>query len=77
LARCSGDKVQRCALARELDGDVQLLIVANPCFGPDVRAVAETRARIMAARNAGTAVLLISGGPRRDPRTRRPDRRHA
>jgi ABC-type uncharacterized transport system ATPase subunit len=56
----SGGNVQRCVLARELDGDVKLLIVANPCFGLDVKAVAETRARIMAARNAGTAVLLIS-----------------
>jgi general nucleoside transport system ATP-binding protein len=56
----SGGNVQRCVLARELDGDVRLLIVANPCFGLDVKAVAETRARIMAARTAGTAVLLIS-----------------
>ena len=56
----SGGNVQRCVLARELDGVVRLLIVANPCFGLDVKAVAETRARIMAARNAGTAVLLIS-----------------
>ncbi len=56
----SGGNVQRCVLARELDGEVKLLIVANPCFGLDVKAVAETRARIMAARNAGTAVLLIS-----------------
>ena len=56
----SGGNVQRCVLARELEGMVRLLIVANPCFGLDVKAVAETRARIMAARNAGTAVLLIS-----------------
>jgi simple sugar transport system ATP-binding protein len=56
----SGGNVQRCVLARELDGVVRLLIVANPCFGLDVRAAAQTRARIMAARNAGTAVLLIS-----------------
>ncbi len=56
----SGGNVQRCVLARELDGDVRLLIVANPWFGLDVKAVAETRTRIMAARNAGTAVLLIS-----------------
>ena len=47
-------------LVRELDGDVRLLTVANPCFGLDVKAVAETRARITAARNAGTAVLLNS-----------------
>jgi simple sugar transport system ATP-binding protein len=56
----SGGNVQRCVLARELDGVVRLLIVANPCFGLDVKAVAETRARIMAARNNGTAVLLVS-----------------
>ncbi len=56
----SGGNVQRCVLARELDGNVQLLIVANPCFGLDVKAVAEVRGRIMATRNAGAAVLLIS-----------------
>ncbi len=56
----SGGNVQRCVLAREFDGDVRLLVLANPCFGLDVKAVAETRARIMAARNQGTAVLLIS-----------------
>jgi simple sugar transport system ATP-binding protein len=56
----SGGNVQRCVLARELDGEVDLLIVANPCFGLDVKAVAEVRARIMAARNGGTAVLLVS-----------------
>jgi simple sugar transport system ATP-binding protein len=56
----SGGNVQRCVLARELDGEVKLLIVANPCFGLDVKAVAEVRARIMAARNGGSAVLLVS-----------------
>jgi simple sugar transport system ATP-binding protein len=56
----SGGNVQRCVLARELDGEVRLLIVANPCFGLDVKAVAEVRTRIMAARNEGTAVLLVS-----------------
>jgi simple sugar transport system ATP-binding protein len=60
IATLSGGNVQRCVLARELDGRVELLIVANPCFGLDVKAVAETRGRIMAARNAGAAVLLVS-----------------
>ncbi len=60
IAVLSGGNVQRCVLARELEGEVDLLIVANPCFGLDVKAVAETRARIVAARNGGTAVLLIS-----------------
>jgi simple sugar transport system ATP-binding protein len=60
IATLSGGNVQRCILARELDGQVDLLIVANPCFGLDVKAVAETRRRIMAARNAGAGVLLVS-----------------
>jgi simple sugar transport system ATP-binding protein len=56
----SGGNVQRAVLARELEGDVAVLIAANPCFGLDFAAVAEIRSRIVAARNAGTAVLLIS-----------------
>ena len=56
----SGGNVRRDVLARELDGVVRLPIVANPCFGLDGKAVAETGARIMAARDAGTAVLSIS-----------------
>jgi ABC-type uncharacterized transport system ATPase subunit len=47
-------------LARELTGQVDLLIISNPCFGLDFAAVAEIRARIVAARNAGAAVLLMS-----------------
>ena len=34
--------------------------MANPVFGLDFAAVAEIHARLMAARNAGAAVLLIS-----------------
>jgi ABC-type uncharacterized transport system ATPase subunit len=60
IAALSGGNVQRTVLARELDGTVALLVAANPCFGLDVKAVAEIRARIVAARNAGTAVLLLS-----------------
>ena len=60
IAALSGGNVQRAVLARELTGNVDLLIVSNPCFGLDFSAVAEIRARIMRARNNGTAVLLIS-----------------
>ena len=56
----SGGNVQRAVLARELTGDVDLLIVSNPCFGLDFAAVAEIRARVMKARNGGAAVLLMS-----------------
>ncbi|MGF1657918.1 MAG: ABC transporter ATP-binding protein [Rubrimonas sp.] len=60
ISTLSGGNVQRAALARELSGDVRLLICANPCFGLDFGAAGEIRARLMAARDAGAAVLLIS-----------------
>ena len=60
IAALSGGNVQRAVLARELTGAVDLLIISNPCFGLDFAAVSEIRGRIMAARNAGTAVLLMS-----------------
>ena len=56
----SGGNVQRAVLARELSGDVAVLIVANPVFGLDFAAVAEIHARILAARDRGAAVLLVS-----------------
>ena len=52
--------MQRTVLARELGGDVEMLIAANPCFGLDFAAVAQIHAEIMAARNRGAAVLLVS-----------------
>jgi simple sugar transport system ATP-binding protein len=56
----SGGNVQRMVLARELSHDVEVLVVANPCFGLDVAAIGEIRSRIMQARNKGAAVLLVS-----------------
>jgi simple sugar transport system ATP-binding protein len=60
IANLSGGNVQRAILARELSGDVRLLIVANPCFGLDFASASEIRARIVDQRNRGAAVLLIS-----------------
>lgn len=56
----SGGNVQRAVLARELSAEVDVLIVANPVFGLDFAAVADIHSRIVAARNAGAAVLLVS-----------------
>jgi simple sugar transport system ATP-binding protein len=56
----SGGNVQRTVLARELTGDVQLLIAQNPCLGLDFAATGEIRTRILDARNHGAAVLLLS-----------------
>jgi simple sugar transport system ATP-binding protein len=60
LGTLSGGNVQRTVLARELSDKVEVLIVANPCFGLDVAATADIRAQLMAARNHGAAVLLVS-----------------
>ncbi len=56
----SGGNVQRTVLARELSEDVDVLIVANPCFGLDFSSVADIRAQIIEQRNRGAAVLMIS-----------------
>ena len=56
----SGGNVQRAVLARELAGDIDVLIAANPVFGLDFAAVAEIHSRIMQVREKGGAVLLIS-----------------
>ncbi|HVB16448.1 MAG TPA: ABC transporter ATP-binding protein [Stellaceae bacterium] len=60
LAALSGGNVQRAVLARELDGGAEVIIAANPCFGLDFSAVAQIHAEIVAARNRGAAVLLVS-----------------
>ncbi len=60
MENLSGGNVQRAVLARELSSDVDVLIVANPCFGLDFASVAEIRAQIIEQRNRGAAVLLLS-----------------
>jgi general nucleoside transport system ATP-binding protein len=60
LAALSGGNVQRAVLAREFDGGAEVMIAANPCFGLDFSAVARIRDEMMAARNRGAAVLLVS-----------------
>ncbi|HZU81643.1 MAG TPA: ATP-binding cassette domain-containing protein, partial [Polyangiaceae bacterium] len=60
MSTLSGGNVQRAVLARELDGHARILVVANPCFGLDFAAVADIRARLLEARAAGVAVLLVS-----------------
>ncbi len=56
----SGGNVQRAVLARELSSEVDVLIAANPVFGLDFAAVSAIHGRIIAARNRGAAVLLVS-----------------
>ena len=56
----SGGNVQRAVLARELDGDIRVLIAANPVFGLDFAAVRDIHTRLRGVRDAGGAVLLVS-----------------
>ncbi|WP_118179854.1 ABC transporter ATP-binding protein [Paraburkholderia phosphatilytica] len=60
IGTLSGGNVQRAVLARELGQAVDVLIVANPVFGLDFASVADIHTRILAARDAGAAVLLVS-----------------
>ena len=60
IASLSGGNVQRAVLARELAGEINVLIAANPVFGLDFAAVAEIHSRILQVRAKGGAVLLVS-----------------
>jgi general nucleoside transport system ATP-binding protein len=60
IGTLSGGNVQRAVLARELGQPVDVLIVANPVFGLDFASVADIHARLIAARDNGAAVLLVS-----------------
>ncbi len=56
----SGGNAQKLVLARELSGGVGILIAHSPTRGLDVRACAAVQNQILAARERGAAVLLIS-----------------
>lgn len=60
IGTLSGGNVQRAVLARELSEPVRVLITANPVFGLDFKAVADIHARLLDARDSGTAVLVAS-----------------
>jgi simple sugar transport system ATP-binding protein len=56
----SGGNMQKLILGRNLHDRPKILIAAQPARGLDEGAVAAVHERILAARKAGTAVLLIS-----------------
>ncbi len=60
IGSLSGGNVQRAVLARELSDQAEVLLVSNPVFGLDFTAVAEVHARLLAARDSGSAVLMVS-----------------
>ncbi|TLM97740.1 MAG: ABC transporter ATP-binding protein, partial [Actinobacteria bacterium] len=56
----SGGNQQKLVLARELGRDPELLVAAQPTRGLDVGAIEFVHRRILAERDAGKAVLLVS-----------------
>jgi simple sugar transport system ATP-binding protein len=58
--RLSGGNQQKLVAARELTRDARVLIAAHPTRGVDLGAVDALHRRILAARDAGLGVLLVS-----------------
>jgi len=56
----SGGNLQKFIVGREIDARPDVLIVAQPTWGVDVGATVQIRAALLALRDAGTAVLVIS-----------------
>ena len=56
----SGGNLQKFIVGREIDASPKLLIASQPTWGLDVSATAQIRAALMALRDAGCAVLVVS-----------------
>jgi general nucleoside transport system ATP-binding protein len=56
----SGGNQQKVIVARELSRDLRLLIASQPTRGVDVGSIEYIHAQIVAARDAGVAVLVVS-----------------
>ena len=56
----SGGNLQKFIVGREIDAGPKLLVVAQPTWGVDVGAAAQIRAELLALRDAGSAVLVVS-----------------
>ena len=60
VGRRSGGNQQKVVLARELSRDLRLFVAAQPTRGLDVGSIEFVHERIVATRDAGTPVLVIS-----------------
>lgn len=56
----SGGNQQKVVIAREIDGNPRVLVAAQPTRGLDVGAIEFVHRRLVAERDAGRAVLLVS-----------------
>jgi len=60
VGRLSGGNQQKVVLARELSRDLRLFVAAQPTRGLDVGSIEFVHERIVATRDAGTPVIVIS-----------------
>jgi general nucleoside transport system ATP-binding protein len=56
----SGGNLQKFIVGREIDADPKLLIVSQPTWGVDVGAAAQIRGELLALRDKGCALLVVS-----------------
>lgn len=56
----SGGNLQKFIVGREIDAQPRLLIVSQPTWGVDVGAAAQIRGELLALRDAGCALLVVS-----------------
>jgi len=56
----SGGNLQKFIMGREIDARPEVLLVSQPTWGVDVGAAAQIRGELLALRDAGCAVLLVS-----------------
>lgn len=60
LAAFSGGNQQKLVLAREIDADPAVLLIGQPTRGVDIGAIEFIHKRLIALRDAGKAMLLVS-----------------
>ena len=75
-ANFSGGNQQKIVLAREIERNPKILLVGQPTRGVDIGAIEFIHKRIVAQRDAGKAVLLVSVELDEISRPQRPDHRH-
>jgi simple sugar transport system ATP-binding protein len=56
----SGGNLQKFIVGREIDANPKLLVVSQPTWGVDVGAAAQIRGELLALRDAGCALLVVS-----------------
>jgi simple sugar transport system ATP-binding protein len=56
----SGGNLQKFIVGREIDAQPKLLVISQPTWGVDVGAAAQIRGELLALRDAGCAVLVVS-----------------